>query len=82
MGLKNDDVPTLFKWSDHSPVVFTYWDQNEPKVPFNSTPNCVSYSGKVGIPRVLSWVVGLYFFIIVEATLLCVKVSEGDKVDS
>lgn len=50
MGLKNDDVPTLFKWSDHSPVVFTYWDQNEPKVPFNSTPNCVSYSGKVGIP--------------------------------
>lgn len=49
MGLRNDDVPTLFKWSDHSAVVFTYWDQNEPKVPFNSTPNCVSYSGEVGI---------------------------------
>lgn len=49
MGLRSDNVPALFKWSDHSPVVFTYWDQNEPKVPFNSTPNCVSYSGKVGI---------------------------------
>uniref|UniRef100_A0A8C3VJD0 Lymphocyte antigen 75 n=1 Tax=Catharus ustulatus TaxID=91951 RepID=A0A8C3VJD0_CATUS len=54
MGLKNDDVPTLFKWSDRSPVVFTYWDQNEPKVPFNSTPNCVSYSGKLGQWRVKS----------------------------
>lgn len=53
MGLRNEDVPTLFKWSDHSAVVFTYWDQNEPKVPFNSTPNCVSYSGEVGIQ---SWV--------------------------
>ncbi|OPJ79960.1 lymphocyte antigen 75 [Patagioenas fasciata monilis] len=54
MGLKNDDVPTLFKWSDHSAVVFTYWDQNEPRVPFNSTPNCVSYSGELGQWRVRS----------------------------
>uniref|UniRef100_G1NF25 Uncharacterized protein n=1 Tax=Meleagris gallopavo TaxID=9103 RepID=G1NF25_MELGA len=46
MGLRNEDVPTLFKWSDHTDVVFTYWDQNEPNVPFNATPNCVSYSGK------------------------------------
>uniref|UniRef100_A0A8C0BWH6 Lymphocyte antigen 75 n=1 Tax=Buteo japonicus TaxID=224669 RepID=A0A8C0BWH6_9AVES len=54
MGLRNEDVPTLFKWSDHSSVVFTYWDQNEPKVPFNSTPNCVSYSGELGQWRVKS----------------------------
>ncbi|KAK9410660.1 LY75: Lymphocyte antigen 75 [Crotalus adamanteus] len=38
----------LFKWSDDSKVVFTYWDQNEPKVSSRSPPNCVSYSGKFG----------------------------------
>uniref|UniRef100_G1NF64 Lymphocyte antigen 75 n=1 Tax=Meleagris gallopavo TaxID=9103 RepID=G1NF64_MELGA len=54
MGLRNEDVPTLFKWSDHTDVVFTYWDQNEPNVPFNATPNCVSYSGKLGQWRVKS----------------------------
>ncbi|OXB77070.1 UNVERIFIED_CONTAM: hypothetical protein H355_007717 [Colinus virginianus] len=54
MGLRNEDVPTLFKWSDHTDVVFTYWDQNEPKVPFNATPNCVSYSSKLGQWRVKS----------------------------
>ncbi|KAM9235960.1 lymphocyte antigen 75 [Leptosomus discolor] len=54
MGLRNEDVPTLFKWSDHSAVNFTYWDQNQPRVPFNSTPNCVSYSGELGQWRVKS----------------------------
>ncbi|XP_067155243.1 lymphocyte antigen 75 isoform X1 [Apteryx mantelli] len=54
MGLRNEGVPTLFKWSDGSTVFFTYWDQNEPKVPFNSTPNCVSYSGELGQWRVKS----------------------------
>uniref|UniRef100_A0A8C3LHA1 Lymphocyte antigen 75 n=1 Tax=Chrysolophus pictus TaxID=9089 RepID=A0A8C3LHA1_CHRPC len=54
MGLRNEDVPTSFKWSDHTDVVFTYWDQNEPNVPFNATPNCVSYSGKLGQWRVKS----------------------------
>uniref|UniRef100_A0A669PTN9 Lymphocyte antigen 75 n=1 Tax=Phasianus colchicus TaxID=9054 RepID=A0A669PTN9_PHACC len=54
MGLRNEDVPTSFKWSDHTDVVFTYWDQNEPNVPFNVTPNCVSYSGKLGQWRVKS----------------------------
>ncbi|KAM3853748.1 lymphocyte antigen 75 [Vipera latastei] len=48
IGLINKDIPALFKWSDDSKVVFTYWDQNEPKVSFKSLPNCVSYSGKFG----------------------------------
>uniref|UniRef100_A0A8D0HCU8 Lymphocyte antigen 75 n=1 Tax=Sphenodon punctatus TaxID=8508 RepID=A0A8D0HCU8_SPHPU len=53
-GFTNEDTPALFKWSDGSNVVFTYWDQNEPKIPFNSTPNCVSYSGELGRWRVKS----------------------------
>ncbi|KAL7991695.1 hypothetical protein Chor_015951 [Crotalus horridus] len=48
IGLINKDIPALFKWSDDSKVVFTYWDQNEPKVSSRSLPNCVSYSGKFG----------------------------------
>ncbi|XP_060543969.1 lymphocyte antigen 75 [Pantherophis guttatus] len=48
IGLINKDIPALFKWSDDSKVVFTYWDQNEPKVSFKGLPNCVSYSGKFG----------------------------------
>lgn len=47
VGLMNEDTPALFKWSDGSEVVFTYWDQNEPRVPFNITPNCVAYLGEV-----------------------------------
>ncbi|KAG8125017.1 hypothetical protein E2320_020310, partial [Naja naja] len=34
--------------NDDSKVIFTYWDQNEPRVSFKSLPNCVSYSGKFG----------------------------------
>nr|XP_020654043.1 lymphocyte antigen 75 [Pogona vitticeps] len=48
MGLMNEDTPALFKWSDGSKVVFTYWEKNEPQIPSNSTPNCVAYSGKMG----------------------------------
>ncbi|XP_040827549.1 lymphocyte antigen 75 [Ochotona curzoniae] len=47
-GLKNINVPTLFQWSDGSEVTLTYWDENEPNIPYNNTPNCVSYSGKLG----------------------------------
>ncbi|XP_062825880.1 lymphocyte antigen 75 isoform X1 [Anolis carolinensis] len=46
-GFMNEDIPALFKWSDGSEVAFTYWDQNEPNIPFNNTPNCVAYSGKL-----------------------------------
>ncbi|KAM6174259.1 lymphocyte antigen 75 isoform 1-T1 [Erethizon dorsatum] len=53
-GLKNTNIPTLFQWSDGTEVTLTYWDENEPKVPYNKTPNCVSYSGKLGQWKVQS----------------------------
>uniref|UniRef100_A0A2D4HWA4 Lymphocyte antigen 75 n=1 Tax=Micrurus lemniscatus lemniscatus TaxID=129467 RepID=A0A2D4HWA4_MICLE len=48
IGLMNKEIPAFFKWSDDSKVIFTYWDQNEPRVSFKSLPNCVFYSGKFG----------------------------------
>ncbi|XP_062043209.1 lymphocyte antigen 75 isoform X1 [Lepus europaeus] len=53
-GLKNINMPTLFQWSDGSDVTLTYWDENEPNVPYNKTPNCVSYLGKLGQWKVQS----------------------------
>ncbi|XP_054826085.1 lymphocyte antigen 75 [Eublepharis macularius] len=53
IGFINENTPASFTWTDDSKVVFTYWDQNEPKVPFNNTPNCVAYSGKLGRWKVL-----------------------------
>ena len=47
-GLRNINTPALFQWSDGTEVTLTYWDENEPQVPYNKTPNCVSYFGKVG----------------------------------
>uniref|UniRef100_A0A8C4PVU0 Lymphocyte antigen 75 n=1 Tax=Equus asinus asinus TaxID=83772 RepID=A0A8C4PVU0_EQUAS len=53
-GLKNINTPTLFQWSDGTEVTLTYWDENEPNVSFNQTPNCVSYLGKLGHWKVQS----------------------------
>nr|XP_020037336.1 lymphocyte antigen 75 [Castor canadensis] len=53
-GLRNVDKPTLFQWSDDTEVTLTYWDENEPNVPYNKTPNCVSYLGKLGQWKVQS----------------------------
>ncbi|XP_043550432.1 lymphocyte antigen 75-like [Chiloscyllium plagiosum] len=47
-GLRSDQFPALFKWSDGSPVTFTYWDQAQPNIPCNTTEHCVSYGGKLG----------------------------------
>ncbi|GCC22034.1 hypothetical protein chiPu_0000418 [Chiloscyllium punctatum] len=47
-GLRSDQFPALFKWSDGSPVTFTYWDQAQPNIPYNTTEHCVSYGGKLG----------------------------------
>ncbi|XP_036714402.1 lymphocyte antigen 75 isoform X4 [Balaenoptera musculus] len=53
-GLRNINTPTLFQWSDGTEVTLTYWDENEPYVPYNNTPNCVSYLGKLGQWKVQS----------------------------
>ncbi|XP_057601089.1 lymphocyte antigen 75 [Hippopotamus amphibius kiboko] len=53
-GLRNVNTPTLFQWSDGTEVTLTYWDENEPYVPYNKTPNCVSYLGKLGQWKVQS----------------------------
>nr|XP_012807954.2 lymphocyte antigen 75 [Jaculus jaculus] len=53
-GLKNINIPTLFQWSDGTEVTLTYWNDNEPHVPYNKTPNCVSYLGKLGQWKVQS----------------------------
>ncbi|XP_045678245.1 lymphocyte antigen 75 isoform X2 [Phyllostomus hastatus] len=53
-GLKNINTPALFQWSDGSEVTLTYWDENEPNVPYNKTPNCVSYAGQLGQWKVQS----------------------------
>ncbi|KAG8432380.1 hypothetical protein GDO86_016860 [Hymenochirus boettgeri] len=47
-GFKNEDSPTLFKWSDGTETHFTYWDQIEPNTNINNITNCVSFSGKTG----------------------------------
>ncbi|XP_065736988.1 lymphocyte antigen 75 isoform X2 [Phocoena phocoena] len=53
-GLRNINTPTLFQWSDGTEVTLTYWDENEPHVPYNKTPSCVSYLGKLGQWKVQS----------------------------
>ncbi|XP_016049907.1 lymphocyte antigen 75 isoform X1 [Erinaceus europaeus] len=53
-GFKNINIPTLFQWSDGTEVTQTYWNENEPNVPYNKTPNCVSYLGKLGQWKVQS----------------------------
>ncbi|XP_072330668.1 lymphocyte antigen 75 [Scyliorhinus torazame] len=47
-GLRSNQFPAWFEWSDGSSVTFTYWDQAQPNIPDNTTEHCVSYAGKLG----------------------------------
>ncbi|XP_041056798.1 lymphocyte antigen 75 isoform X1 [Carcharodon carcharias] len=47
-GLRSNQFPALFKWSDGSSVIFSYWDQAQPNIIYNTTKHCVSYTGKLG----------------------------------
>ncbi|XP_078084408.1 lymphocyte antigen 75 [Mustelus asterias] len=47
-GLRSNQFPAWFKWSDGSSVTFTYWDLAQPTIPPNTTKHCVSYAGKWG----------------------------------
>ncbi|XP_012583650.1 PREDICTED: lymphocyte antigen 75 [Condylura cristata] len=70
-GLRNINTPPLFQWSDGTEVTLTYWNENEPNVPYNKTPNCVSYFGQVGQWKVQSC----------EEKLKYVCKKEGEKVN-
>ncbi|KAG8510443.1 Lymphocyte antigen 75, partial [Galemys pyrenaicus] len=70
-GLKNINTPPLFQWSDGTEVTLTYWNENEPNVPYNKTPNCVSYFGQLGEWKVQSC----------EEKLKYVCKKEGEKVN-
>ncbi|XP_063174385.1 lymphocyte antigen 75 [Candoia aspera] len=78
IGLINKDTPALFKWSDGSKVVFTYWDQNEPKASFKSIPNCVSYSGKFGRWNILPCTDKLKFVCMKKGKVLDEQKSDKD----
>ncbi|XP_008843960.1 lymphocyte antigen 75 isoform X1 [Nannospalax galili] len=71
-GLKNINTPTLFQWSDGTEVTLTYWAENEPNVPYNKTPNCVSYLGKLGQWKVQSC----------EKKLRYICKKKGEKMDN
>ncbi|XP_010884822.2 lymphocyte antigen 75 isoform X2 [Esox lucius] len=45
IGLMGTGNPAILKWSDKTPVSFTYWDRNQPIQPSNSS-GCVFYSGQ------------------------------------
>ncbi|KAJ8255349.1 hypothetical protein GJAV_G00203860 [Gymnothorax javanicus] len=51
-GLRSEDAPASFQWMDKSPVSFSHWARDEPRVLHYSRPTCVSYSGELLLWRV------------------------------
>lgn len=47
IGLHDTDMQMDFQWTDHTPVIFTYWHPFEPNNFRNVQEDCVSIWGAV-----------------------------------
>lgn len=47
IGLHDTDMQMDFQWTDHTPVIFTYWHPFEPNNFRNTQEDCVSIWGPV-----------------------------------
>lgn len=54
IGLHDTDMQMDFQWTDHTPVIFTYWHPFEPNNFRNTQEDCVSIWGAVSDPRTLT----------------------------
>lgn len=50
IGLHDTDMQMDFQWTDHTPVIFTYWHPFEPNNFRNTLEDCVSLWGAVSDP--------------------------------
>lgn len=50
IGLHDTDMQMDFQWTDHTPVIFTYWHPFEPNNFRNTQEDCVSIWGAVSDP--------------------------------
>ncbi|KAJ8282372.1 hypothetical protein COCON_G00048910 [Conger conger] len=50
-GLQSEEASSSFQWTDKSPVSFTHWARDEPRVQ-DGKLNCVSYFGELSLWRV------------------------------
>lgn len=50
IGLHDTDMQMDFQWTDHTPVIFTYWHPFEPNNFRNTLEDCVSIWGVVSDP--------------------------------
>ncbi|XP_044188034.1 C-type mannose receptor 2 [Thunnus albacares] len=48
IGLHDTDMQMDFQWTDHTPVIFTYWHPFEPNNFLNTQEDCVSIWGAAG----------------------------------
>ncbi|KAJ8352230.1 hypothetical protein SKAU_G00237060 [Synaphobranchus kaupii] len=53
-GLWSQESPPLFQWTDKSPVSYTHWARDEPRVLNESKHTCVSYLGEFFLWKVSS----------------------------
>lgn len=51
IGLHDTEMQMDFQWTDHTPVIFTYWHPFEPNNFRNTLEDCVSVWGAVSDPH-------------------------------